>query len=157
MHYSSRMKKDLEFRSLISLELFLLAITLMTLCSMLKNVCLSIFVGSRRMEFQRHQRANRVEVPKGWKLVLISVDMADYYPEDFEEEKEPKKKSWGRRSIWSWSSKEFWKTGNKTPCRSNDGRRGQLLTRLAVAAQKTKPITYAIYQGKWKTSIFFDV
>ena len=56
-----------------------------------------------------------------------------YYPEDFEEEEDM-----GRRSIWKWSSNEFGRQATKRLVIRMTEEEDELLTRLAVAAQKTK-------------------
>ena len=78
-----------------------------------------------------------IEVPKGWQLALVATDVAEYIPEDFEEE-EPKKKSWGGARAGAGRPKNSGRQATKRLVVRMTEEEDELLTRLAVAAQITK-------------------
>ena len=82
-------------------------------------------------------KREEIDIPDGCIPVLISVDMSEYYPEDFEEE-EPKKKSWGGARAGAGRPKNSGRQASKRLVVRMTEEEDELLTRLAVAAQKTK-------------------
>ena len=80
----------------------------------------------------------QIDVPEGFELKLIPVDMEEYFPEDFEEEEEPKKKSWGGARAGAGRPKNSGRQASKRLVVRMTEEEDELLTRLAVAAQKTK-------------------
>ena len=83
-------------------------------------------------------KREEIDIPDGWIPVLISVDISEYYPEDFEEEEEPEKKSWGGARAGAGRPKNSGRQASKRLVVRMTEEEDELLTRLAVAAQKTK-------------------
>ena len=74
---------------------------------------------------------NQIEIPDGQSLVLVSIDLKDYFPEDFEETRGGARAGAGRpRNSGQQATKRL-------VVRLTDDE-DEKLTRLAVAAQKTK-------------------
>ena len=82
-------------------------------------------------------KREEIDIPDGWIPVLISVDMSEYYPEDSEQE-EPKKTSWGGARAGAGRPKNSGRQASKRLVVRMTEEEDELLTRLAVAAQKTK-------------------
>ncbi len=80
----------------------------------------------------------QIDVPEGFELKLIPVDMEEFFPEDFEEEEEPKKKSWGGARAGAGRPKNSGRQATKRLVVRMTEEEDELLTQLAVAAQKTK-------------------
>lgn len=103
--------------------------------------CLSLHIygmQEEKYEIPVPSKREEISVPKGYQLVLISVDMSEYYPEDFEEEEEPEKKSWGGARAGAGRPKNSGRQALKRLVVRMTEEEDELLTRLAVAAQKTK-------------------
>lgn len=83
-------------------------------------------------------KREEIDIQDGWIPVLISVDMSEYYPEDFEEEEELEKKSWGGARAGAGRPKNSGRQASKRLVVRMTEEEDELLTRLAVAAQKTK-------------------
>lgn len=101
--------------------------------------CLAVHLhGEPEEEIPAPSKREDIEVPKGWQLALVATDVAEYYPEDFEEEEEPKKKSWGGARAGAGRPKNSGRQASKRLVVRMTEEEDELLTRLAVAAQKTK-------------------
>ena len=100
--------------------------------------CLAVHLhGEPEEELPAPSKREDIEVPKGWQLALVATDVAEYIPEDFEEE-EPKKKSWGGARAGAGRPKNSGRQATKRLVVRMTEEEDELLTRLAVAAQKTK-------------------
>ena len=103
--------------------------------------CLSLHIygmQEEKYEIPVPSKREEISVPKGYQLVLISVDMSEYYPEDFEEEEELEKKSWGGARAGAGRPKNSGRQASKRLVVRMTEEEDEMLTRLAVAAQKTK-------------------
>ncbi len=103
--------------------------------------CLALRIqGEPEEEIPAPSTREQIEVPEGWKIALVAVDMAEYFPEDFEdeEEEEQKKKSWGGARSGAGRPKNSGRQATKRLVVRMTEEEDELLTRLAVAAQKTK-------------------
>ena len=100
--------------------------------------CLAVHLhGEPEEELPAPSKREDIEVPKGWQLALVATDVAEYIPEDFEEE-EPKKKSWGGARAGAGRPKNSGRQATKRLVVRMTEEEDELLTRLAVAAQITK-------------------
>ena len=100
--------------------------------------CLAVHLhGEPEEELPAPSKREDIEDPKGWQLALVATDVAEYFPEDFEEE-EPKKKSWGGARAGAGRPKNSGRQATKRLVVRMTEEEDELLTRLAVAAQKTK-------------------
>ena len=100
--------------------------------------CLAVHLhGEPEEELPAPSKREDIEVPKGWQLALVATDVAEYFPEYFEEE-EPKKKSWGGARAGAGRPKNSGRQATKRLVVRMTEEEDELLTRLAVAAQKTK-------------------
>ena len=103
--------------------------------------CLALRLhGESEEEIPAPSTREQIEVPEGWKIALVAVDMAEYFPEDFEDEEgeEQEKKTWGGARAGAGRPKNSGRQASKRLVVRMTEEEDELLTRLAVAAQKTK-------------------